>query len=345
MSREKIRTRSHLHPSACAQTENRLDARHLRFAFEPNLPIDQVHEVEGNQVRLSEHRAPKATVDRYAEQMKAGAIFPAIVVNDRHELVDGNSRLMAARAIGRKTIAAYVCSDLSAIQARSLSVELNQTHGLSMTEAEIHAFATSAVEEGRAIDAKAYARMTGVKPATLTRWVNAKHFEMRARREGIGPERFARLSESARAALQVARLSAVFCDATDLAIDARVSAAKLNTLVGEANAAASEAEALAIIARAREARAEDIKAIAAGFRSSRRRSAGPAMHIGGLLRFEIADLLDVPPDRQADAFRRMSRLWQRLDGALARARVEWRLDDITGPSGEHSRPTAPAEVP
>jgi len=344
MSREKTRMRSHPHPSACAQTENRLAARHLRFTFEPNLPLDQILEVEGNQVRLSEHRAPKAIVDRYAEQMKAGAIFPAIVVNDRHELVDGNSRWMAARVIGRKAIAAYVCSDLSAIQARSLSVELNQTHGLSMTEAEIHAFATSAVEEGRAIDAKAYARMTGVKPATLTRWVNAKHFEMRAGREGIGPERFAHLSESARAALQVARLRTVFRDVTDLAVEARVPAAQLNTLIAEANAAASEAEALAIIARAREARAEDIKAIAAGFRSSRRRSAGAAMHIGGLLRFEIADLLDVPPDRQADTFRRMSRLWQRLDGALARARAEWSLDDITGPSTNHSRPPAPVKV-
>jgi hypothetical protein len=145
--------------------------------------------------------------------------------------------------------------------------------------------------------------------------------------------------------LQAARLRAAFRDATDLAIEARVPAAQLNTLIAEANAATSEAEALAIIARAREGRAEDIKAIAAGFRGSRRRSAGPAMHIGGLLRFEIADLLDVPPDRQADAFRRMSRLWQRLDGALARAQVEWSLDDITGPSGERSGSTAPVKVP
>lgn len=344
MSRQKT-TRAPLHPAACVQIENRLAARHLRFTFEPNLPIDQVHRVEGHQVRLSEHRAPKEIVDRYAEQMKAGAIFPAIVVNDHHELVDGNSRWMAARAIKRKTIAAYVCSDLSAIEARSLSVELNQIHGLPMTEAEIHAFAVSAVEEGRTIDAKAYARMTGVKPSKLTRWVNAKHFEMRASREGIAPERFACLSESARAALQVARLRAVFRDATDLAIDARVPAVQLNTLVAEANAAASEADALAVIARGRKARAEDIKAIRAGFRSSRRRGAGAAMHIGGLLRFDIADLLDVPPDRQADAFRRMSRLWQRLDGALARARVEWDLDEITPSSNERSRPPASVKVP
>ena len=88
--------------------------------------------------------------------MKAGAIFPAIVVNDRYEIVDGNSRWMAAQRNRRETIAAYVCSDLSALQARSLSVELNQSHGLSMTDEEIRAFVTSAVEEGQVLDAKAY---------------------------------------------------------------------------------------------------------------------------------------------------------------------------------------------
>ena len=62
-----------MHPSASAQTENKLAARHVSFAFEPNLAVEEIRDVEGNQVRLSEHRAPKSTVDRYAEQMKAGA--------------------------------------------------------------------------------------------------------------------------------------------------------------------------------------------------------------------------------------------------------------------------------
>lgn len=171
-----------MHPSASMQIESKLAARHVSFTFEPNLRIDRIRDVEGNQVRLSEHRAPKAMVDRYAEQMKGGAVFPAIVVNNRHELVDGNTRWVAAQHNNRETIPAYVCADLSALQARSLSVELNQSHGLSMTEDEIHTFVTSAVEEGQVLDTKAYSRMTGVKASTLARWVAAKHFEMRAAR-------------------------------------------------------------------------------------------------------------------------------------------------------------------
>lgn len=317
-----------MHAAASAQTESKLAARHVSYVFEPNLDIKQIRDVEGNQVRLSEHRAPSVTVDRYAEQMKAGAIFPAIVVNDRYEIVDGNSRWMAAERNKRVTIAAYVCSDLSALQARSLSVELNQSHGLSMTDEEIRAFITGAVEEGQVLDAKAYARMTGVKPSRLTRWVAAKHFDMRAARDGLASDQLKDLADSVRAALNVARLKAVFVQATALAVDARVPAAQLRTIITEANAASSEAEALAVVSRARAARSEDIRTIKSGFKRAPRKSKGAALHISGLLRFEVADLLDVSTDRQAEMFTRMSRLWQRLDAALTRARVEWNLEDI-----------------
>ena len=86
------------HPAVSLQIESKLTARQVPFTFEPNLAIETIREVEGNQVRLSEHRAPKAMVARYAAQMKGGAIFPAIVVNGRHELIDGNTRWTAAQA-------------------------------------------------------------------------------------------------------------------------------------------------------------------------------------------------------------------------------------------------------
>jgi hypothetical protein len=315
-----------MHPSASAQTESKLAARHVRYVFEPNVDIKQIRDVEGNQVRLSEHRAPKAMVDRYTEQMKAGAIFPAIVVNDGYAIVDGNSRWMAAQRNKRETIAAYVCSDLSALQARSLSVELNQSHGLSMTDEEIRAFIIGAVEEGQVLDAKAYARMTGIKASRLSLWVAATHFDMRAARDGMASGQLKDLADSVRAALNVSRLEAVFVQTTALAVDARVPAVHLRTIITEANAAPSEAEALVVVARAREARSEDIRTIASGFKSAPRKSKGSALHIGGLLRFEVADLLDVSPDKQAEMFTRMSCLRDRLDAALAQARVEWSLE-------------------
>src|SRR5205823_3856296 len=80
------------HSTSSNQVEERLRARHIPFSFEPNLPVDEIGITEGQQVRLIRHRAPPEMVARYAQQMKAGAVFPAIVVNDRRELIDGNTR-------------------------------------------------------------------------------------------------------------------------------------------------------------------------------------------------------------------------------------------------------------
>lgn len=322
-----------VHPAASAQTESKLTARHVTYTFEPNLDVKQICDVEGNQVRLSKHRAPKEIVDRYAEQMKAGAIFPAIVVNDRYEIVDGNSRWLASKLNKRGTIAAYVCSDLTALQARSLSVELNQSHGLSMTDEEIREFVKGAIEEGHVLDFKAYARITGIKPSRLARWVQVWHFDVRARKAGLASDRLQFLPDNVRAALNVARLEAVFVQATTLAADARVPAAQIKTVLTEANAARSEADALAVVAQARAIRSEDIRRIASGFKKPPRKSRGAAAHMSSLLRYEVADLLDVSPDRQAETFKRMSCLEERLHEALTRARALWNLS------------TSPADYP
>ena len=69
-------SRGALHPARSPQIEERLDRRHITYTFEPNFPVDRIRSVEGNQVRLSGHRAPKHMVDRYVEQMSNDAVFP-----------------------------------------------------------------------------------------------------------------------------------------------------------------------------------------------------------------------------------------------------------------------------
>src|SRR3954471_12098179 len=83
------------HPAVSQQIEQMLRARSIEFDFEPNVQISEIRDAEGNQVRLTEHRAPKDQITRYAVAMKHGAQFPAIVLNDRLERIDGNTRLEA----------------------------------------------------------------------------------------------------------------------------------------------------------------------------------------------------------------------------------------------------------
>ena len=97
------------HPAVSQQVEQMLTARGIDFDFEPNVLIAEIRDVEGNQVRLTEHRAPKEQVAKYSVAMKHGAHFPAIVLNDRLERIDGNTRLAARIKNGDDTIPAYIC--------------------------------------------------------------------------------------------------------------------------------------------------------------------------------------------------------------------------------------------
>src|ERR1044072_3844468 len=106
--------------------------------------------------------------------------------------------------------------------------------------------------------------MTVVKASTLARWVGATHCRMRAAREGVPAERLARVSDSVLAALKVTKLRSVFLAITDLAIDARMPTSQVKALVTQANGAASEQTALAIVAAGREARSRRRETIAAG---------------------------------------------------------------------------------
>ncbi len=338
MTRSSIGTGAR-HPASSVQVEERLEARHVNWRLEPNFALIEIVDVEGQQVRLIENRAPIEMVKRFAEQMKAGAQFPAIVVNDRGELIDGNTRRHAALKAGRDTISAYICSGLSGLQARSLSVELNQCHGLSMTEAEVRRYIRSAVQEGQTLDTKACARMTGMKPAKLDRWKAQATFELRAARLGIPDSDIVQLSDSVQAALVKIRLTSTLKAVAALAIAARMPAVDVIKLVVRVNAASSEAAALAEVSAERDSRADAIRSNATGFSSPRRAGQRSVMHAAALLKLNVDDLLDVPEDKRADAMHRLSGLRDHLDQAIAAASIRWAVEPE---ASDHSlSPTVP----
>ncbi|MGO9900185.1 MAG: hypothetical protein ACLP0J_10950 [Solirubrobacteraceae bacterium] len=313
-------SRGTMHPARSSKTEACLDARDLEYRFEPNYPVAQLRDAEGNQVRLSKNRTPKHTVERYTEQMRGGAIFPAIVINDAGEVVDGNTRLAAVRKLVRETIAAYVCTDLSQTVARMLSVELNQSHGVAMVPQEVQAVIVNTLRAGQNPNVASLARMTGIKPAKLRRWIKGEAARNRAAAAGLSLDSFDQLKEPMRVALGCAKLKSVFVAAIDLAIDAGLAASDVQKVVRTANAATSEAAALAVISGEREARATEIIARATGFRPAARKGADAARHLAALMNFEASDLSDVAPEKAPEAIERMERLQSEIDRALTTLR-------------------------
>ena len=116
-----------------------------------------------------------------------------------------------------------------------------------------------------------------------------------------------------------------------------MSAAEVKKLVSQVNGAVSEEEALQIIKTERDARADEIRAVASGSRRDRR-SRGSAQHIGGLLRFEVDDLLDVAPEKQIRDLRAdQGAARPPRSSSSARAEREW---DLTPPADVGRGPDA-----
>lgn len=334
------------HPAMSQQIEAKLTERRIDYDFEPNVRIDDIRDVEGNQVRKIEHRAPKDRVERYATAMRHGAQFPAILLNDRMERIDGNTRLEAAQKIGLDKIPAYICHGITTLEARSLSVELNQSNGLAMEEDEIRGFIVDAIQSGQQPEVKTLARMTGVKDSKIARWIADSKFKNRVRNSGIDERLVEALPESTRVSLEATHLAPVFENLTVLAAEARIPAAEVKKLVSSVNSASSQTDALAIVSAERDARTDQIRAAASGFKNpGQRRSFGSAQHFGALLKFEVDDLIDVEPERQYETFNRLQVIRDRLDAVVRRAREEWDLtpppapspeaaDDVADPTGE-----------
>lgn len=326
------------HPATSQQIQTKLDERKIDWEFQPNVKIKDIREAEGMQVRQIAHRAPRDQVARYSTAMKHGAQFPAIVLNEHFEKIDGNTRLEATIRNGGDSIPAYICHGINALEARSLSVELNQANGLAMTDEEIRKFIVDAIQAGEQPEIKALARMTGVKETKISRWIAETKFLARAEEVGIDGRLIEVLPESARAALEPTRLKPAFEALTVLAAEARMPVADVKRIVGRVNSADSQDEALEIVANERAARGDELRAAASGFRPRARRSAGSAQHIGALVKFEVDDLLDVEPERQSETFARFKLVRDRLDAVVRRAQEEW---DLTPTTADHDSAVSP----
>lgn len=120
----------------------------IPYELIPELPIESIKTEDYSQVRMSSHRAPADTVERYTLMMRNGAKFPPIVVaaNDK-AVIDGNTRIAAAKRCGYETVAAYVIKPAYATTARRIGAALNQLNGAALTDEELQSVARDFLED------------------------------------------------------------------------------------------------------------------------------------------------------------------------------------------------------
>lgn len=222
-----------------------LDERRVAWTYHPQLAVDQVDRLAGlnNQARLEP--LSDEVVDRYAADMERGDQFPPIIVRrvgKKLVPIGGNHRLAAAGRAKRAALAAYeiVCEPETALR---LSYEDNRRHGLPPSEDERLAQAVHLVGTGYT-HAQA-AEVCGVHRSKLGAAIARQRADQRAL--DLGVKGWGTLTKGIRARFENVRSDPVFKEAAQLAVDARMSPADVERLVGRINQARSDADALALV--------------------------------------------------------------------------------------------------
>ncbi|MBV9174328.1 MAG: hypothetical protein JOZ81_30065 [Chloroflexi bacterium] len=246
--------------------EQELVDNNIQFERHPALRLDNVRITPEAQVRTGEHQAPPARVERYAVQMRDGSLFPAIVAArrpdeiDLYDLVDGNTRLRAARHkhVLRDTFPAYVLLNVTWAQCREIGVFQNQRNGADLDKAEVLKWVHEALQRGMPLTR--ISRISGFSYNKVKQLNGVHDFDQRAQRLTM-PETVQELPGGAKQLIaDELQFDAIFKETAQLAADSAMPVAELKPIVQAIKAAHSEQEALTKLADERRQRQSAIDA-------------------------------------------------------------------------------------
>jgi hypothetical protein len=178
--------------------ERFLDERGLTWELKviPIADID-IEQSLHNQARINP--IDPELVDRYAQAMEAGAVFPAGLFgingkSGKKIVADANHRVQAHMALKRPMIWAYVFKYDNEAQFRSVSRTANAIlNGRDNTEEERLMHAAMFVEQG--VDRKTAAVQNGVSVSRLNTYLAAQKARRRFEALGIGHRAYADISD------------------------------------------------------------------------------------------------------------------------------------------------------
>lgn len=216
-----------------------------------------------NQARLGDP-VDQEYVDRYAEAMKAGSEFPALVVwktrEGKYVIIDGNHRLVSSRAADYEP-SVYVV-DARAQTITAMTFEANVRHGKATSEEERVHHALYLIDNGMSKREAAQRMAVGVNKinkASLT--IDAMR---RADGAGINRKDWESIPEAGRNRLSMLHTDEALAAAVQLVHDAGLQTAEIFELVSMVNDTRSGSRQVAIIKAQRQVYAERIQDKLAG---------------------------------------------------------------------------------
>lgn len=302
-----------------AALEAKLREWNLTYTVEREFKISDARVESAAQVREGSHIAPATRVDEYAQQMRNGAMFPPILVRTPNVLIDGNTRLAAAKRIGRKTFPAVVVDTKTAAMAKILAAAINQMGGERLTAPEAHEAALLMMREG--YPDPAVARELGRDLSQVRRWRNQHDVQERARTLGLA-EQIEQIPRNTLGTLVGIAHDEPLSELVKLFADVRPPEKQAREYVSQIVQASSDEAAVAKVAELREelAPAGPPPRVAT-------RSAIPLVRaaIGNLLKLRGRADAGFNPAKREEELERWTELKQVVDEVLAALRDENKL--------------------
>jgi predicted transcriptional regulator len=188
------------HESRDPKVEEWLEEEGVTFDFNPEFSIKRVDFDASikNQARLNVQLVPEV-VERYAELMESGIVFPAMVgymKNNKLVFIDGNHRGQAHLLKGSTSIPVYVVKGANASKIIALTFMANTTHGLPNNEDERIEHALHMIREGVT---QAYAaNMMGLKSSEVSNAWRKSEADRRAAAIGVKQNEWNSISPASR---------------------------------------------------------------------------------------------------------------------------------------------------
>lgn len=292
--------------------EAKLREWNLSYEIVAEFEIDKIRRDPSVQVRSGQHIAPKERVDEYVQQMKNGAQFPPILLYKPDILIDGNTRLAAAKRVGRKTFPAIVVNARRPEMGKILAASVNQMGGERLTAEEAHEASQLMMQEG--YPDPAIARELGRDMTQVRRWRAERDVREHAARLELTSQ-VGQIPATALRTLIAVTHDEPFGELTKLFADVRPTVNDAKEMVTKVAQAPSDEEAVKIIETLREELAPEGPP---PHKANVNREPGLArMAIGNLLKFEGRPLAAFDPAKKDEDLERWTRLSVVVNDVLA----------------------------
>jgi len=239
------------HLARSPKTERWLDDLGVAWTFEPDLPLHRIDQAASLANQVRHQPLDEEVVERYANDMRQGDVFPAAIVAPGAEgmffILGGNHRDAGHRRANHATQPAYIVEG-EAVALLRIRVEDNRNHGLPTTKAERLDHGVALVAQG--VVQRDAARIVGLPQPELT--IHAGALNLAKRLDPPLAARAGKMPKSKRYELSRIVDDAALGPAVSLVLDAGLPIDHVRSITDQVNAVDDLTEALRLIGQLRE---------------------------------------------------------------------------------------------